>query len=144
MNLPVLSHLEIRKYFHVALVFGSHFFCPGCVEEHSFWILLEMTSSGGSWKNFSYFQRSVCRAVRTWRIWTLLLRSPVGWTLFVQCLADSGYIYLVSSWRPFDEFPKFSTCWGRLGSCGRFTSCSSGVISRLQHGEACTVDASIA
>ena len=38
-------------------------------------------------------------------------------------------------WTNFRHF----LCEGELGSCGRFTSCSSG----LQHGEVCTVDASI-
>ena len=33
---------------------------------------------------------------------------------------------------------------GELGSCGRFTSCSSGYFHVLQHREVCTADASIA
>ena len=79
------------------------------------------------------------RAVRTWKSGHYFQGPSLAGLFLRNSWFDSGYMYLDSSWRLLDEFLIFSTSWGRNGSCGRFTACSPG----LQHGEVCTVDASI-
>ena len=77
---------------------------------------------GCFWKNFSHlifmpaqFAHGNLDTTFTFPRWLVSSCATLGSTVDTCAFTVLG-----------DDFPVFSTCWSRLGSCGRFTSCSPG------------------
>ena len=113
----------VLRYSHLTLDFIS----TSSLQLAGTWPGVHAPFYGGFRRNFRCYLRGDCaRAVRTWKSGHDFHVPSLAGLFVSNAWHDSGYMRLDSSWRLLDECPVFSTCWGRLGSCGRFTSCSLG------------------